>query len=100
MYVYSILWIRKMLCRFIISANDLQVEKRRYELVKNNTGQRVPLERIKRASLLWNQNYVEDECYFLTEYSLYNEERNTFFHYIFKFDVINKDRHICLVNVQ
>lgn len=78
MYVYSILWIRKMLCRFIISANDLQVEKRRYELVKNNTGQRVPLERIKRASLFWNQNYVEDECYFLTEYSLYNEERNTF----------------------
>lgn len=27
--------LRKTLCRFIISANDLQVEKRRYELVKN-----------------------------------------------------------------
>lgn len=45
--------LRKTLCRFIINANDLQVEKRRYELVKNNTGQRVPLERIKRASLVY-----------------------------------------------
>lgn len=69
--------LRKTLCRFIVSAKDLQVEKRRYELVKNYTGQRVPLERSKRTSLLWN---VEDECHFLTEYSLYNEERNTCFH--------------------
>lgn len=55
---------------------------------KNNTGQRIPLERNKKTCLLCNQNCVEDESHFLTECPLYKEERNSFFHYV---SILNKN---------
>lgn len=66
----------------------MRVERGRYEFVINYTGQRIPLERNKRTCLLCNQNFVEDECHFVTDCPLYKEERNSFFHYV---SILNKN---------
>jgi hypothetical protein len=80
--------IRKSIFRFRISAHDLRIETGRYEFVKNNAGQRIPLERNKRIRLMSNQNCIEDEYHFLTECQLYTQERQNFFHYI---SLLNKN---------
>lgn len=71
--------LRKILCRFRISAHDLRVERGRYKFTKNNTGQRIPLERNKRTCLLCNENCVEDESHFLTECPLYIKKKEIHF---------------------
>lgn len=62
--------IRKILCGFRIIAHEIWIERGRYskyELVENNTGQRIPSERNKRTCLVCNQNCVEDERHFFTD---------------------------------
>jgi hypothetical protein len=69
--------IRKSICRFRISAHDLTIETGRYGSVKNNAGQRIPLERSKTICLMCNQNCIEDEYHFLTD-NIYSGETEFF----------------------
>lgn len=73
---------RKILCKFRISAHELRIERGRYEYTKDINGKKIPLERSQRTCTLCNSNCIEDEIHFLTNCSLYNEERKVLFNFL------------------
>jgi hypothetical protein len=78
--------LRKIICKFRISAHNLRIESGRYERIINNEGKKVILERNKRFCKMCDKNCVEDEIHSLIDCPLYSSERQTFFHNILKYN--------------